>query len=148
MRIVISSFVAGLLFALGLGIAGMLNANKVIGFLDIGGDWDPSLGFVVVGAITVHSVLYRYIIRQRSPIFAPRFHIPTRRDVTPRLLMGSALFGIGWGLAGYCPGPSIVAVTSGTMPTIVFNGTMLLGMIMFQWLERLHVLRRGREDKC
>ncbi len=148
MKVVVSSFMSGLLFAVGLGIAGMLNANKVIAFLDLGGHWDPSLGFVVAGAIAVHFILYRYIMRQRSPIFGEHFHIPTRRDVTPRLLMGSALFGIGWGLAGYCPGPGIVSVTSGALPPVVFSAAMLFAMATFQWLERLHVLRRGRAEQC
>ncbi len=148
MKIAVSSFISGLLFAIGLGIAGMLNANKVIGFLDIGGHWDPSLTFVIAGAIAVHFVFYRYIIRRRSPIFGKHFHIPTRRDVTPRLLIDSTIFGIGWGLGGYCPGPGIVAITSGALPAIVFSSSMFLGMSGFQWLERLHVLRRDGAERC
>jgi len=92
----IASFVGGLVFALGLGVSGMTDANKIIGFLNLAGDWDPSLAFVMVGAIGVHLLLYRLILKRKSPLFADCFHVPTRRDINPKLVGGSALFGMGW----------------------------------------------------
>src|SRR5690606_15297342 len=105
-----ASFAAGALFAVGLSLAGMTQPSKVIGFLDFFGRWDPSLMFVMGGAIGVHLVLSRFIVKRESPLFAARFRIPTRRDVTPKLVAGAALFGIGWGLGGFCPGPGIASI--------------------------------------
>lgn len=124
----VSSFLAGLLFAVGLGVSGMTDADKVIGFLNLAGDWDPSLALVMVGAIGVHGVLYRLILRRRSPLLDSRFHIPTRRDLTTPLVLGSALFGAGWGLGGFCPGPGLVSAAGGMPAAAVFVLTMLLGM--------------------
>lgn len=129
-------FVSGAIFALGLGLSGMTDANKVIGFLNLAGDWDPSLAFVLAGAIGVHIMLYRLILRRRSPLFAQRFQIPTRRDIDRRLLGGASLFGIGWGLGGFCPGPGIVSILSFGTEAIVFAGAMLGGMGLFQWADR------------
>jgi len=92
----IASFVGGLVFALGLGVSGMTDANKIIGFLNLAGDWDPSLAFVMVGAIGVHLLLYRLILKRKSPLFADCFHVPPRRDINPKLVGGSARFGMGW----------------------------------------------------
>jgi uncharacterized membrane protein YedE/YeeE len=106
----ISALISGLVFALGLGVAGMTDANKVIGFLNLAGEWDPSLAFVMVGAVGVHVLLYRLILRRQSPLFVDRFHLPTRRDIDPQLVLGSGLFGVGWGLGGICPGPALVSL--------------------------------------
>jgi len=125
----IAAFLAGLLFALGLGVSGMTNANKVIGFLNLAGDWDPSLAFVMVGAIGVHLVLYRRIRRRKRPLLADQFCIPTRRDITPQLVAGAALFGVGWALAGFCPGPALVSLAGLGSPAAVFVIFMVLGMI-------------------
>jgi uncharacterized membrane protein YedE/YeeE len=124
----IAAFSAGLIFALGLGVSGMTDANKVIGFLNLAGDWDPSLAFVMVGAIGVHLLLYRLILRRQSPLFADRFHIPTHRDISPQLVGGSALFGIGWGLGGFCPGPGMVSLMGYGAAPAVFVVFMLGGM--------------------
>jgi uncharacterized protein len=99
----ISTFVAGLLFAIGLGLAGMTQPQKIISFLDVTGRWDPSLMFVMGGALAVHLISYRWITRRKSPLFDTSFHIPKRTDLDLKLIGGSALFGIGWGLSGYCP---------------------------------------------
>lgn len=133
-----SSFAAGLLFAIGLGIAGMTKPSKVVGFLDLFGAWDASLAFVMAGAIAVHLVAHRLITRRSSPLFDIRFHLPTRKDIDLPLVLGAALFGMGWGLGGFCPGPGLVAAASGAWTAIVFA----LGMTAGIKLE--HVVSRAR----
>lgn len=131
-----SYFAAGLLFAVGLVLAGMTQPAKVVGFLDVFGDWDPSLALVMAGGIGAHMATYRFILKRESPVFAGHFGIPTRRDITPRLIGGAALFGIGWGLAGYCPGPGIVAAGSGSTSGVVFLLALFAGMGLFHWVDR------------
>lgn len=126
------SFVVGLLFALGLGISGMTQPQKVIGFLDIFGQWNPALAMVMIGAIGFHGFLYPMITNRKSPILEDQFHVPTRRDVTPTLLIGAALFGAGWGLGGFCPGPGLTSLASGQNESFIFVGSMLLGMLIFK----------------
>jgi uncharacterized protein len=132
----VASFLGGLLFALGLGVSGMTDANKVIGFLDLSGDWDPSLAFVMAGAIGVHLILYRLILRRQSPLFGDRFQIPTRRDITPQLVGGAALFGVGWGLGGFCPGPGLVSLAGFGSSAAVFVLSMLSGMTLQKSVHR------------
>lgn len=121
---------SGLLFGLGLGVSGMTQPSKVMGFLDITGAWDASLAFVMIGAILVHMALFRLILKRSSPLFDTNFHIPTRKDLDLRLLMGAALFGVGWGLGGFCPGPALVSLASGGSAVLVFVATMLFGMLL------------------
>jgi uncharacterized membrane protein YedE/YeeE len=130
----IGAFLAGLVFAIGLGISGMTQPSKVIGFLDFAGDWDPSLAFVMVGAIGVHFVLMRVIKKRRAPIAADVFRIPTREDLSPALIGGSAMFGVGWGLGGYCPGPAIVSLASHSSNVLVFVAAMLAGIFIHRLL--------------
>ncbi|TVQ92410.1 MAG: YeeE/YedE family protein [Deltaproteobacteria bacterium] len=129
-------FGAGLLFALGLGISGMTQPAKVVGFLDITGDWKPELAFVMGGAIAVHLIAYRLVPRMSKPLFEPKFGIPSRRDIDGRLLGGALLFGAGWGLGGYCPGPGIVSLVSMTWAPLVFVGAMVLGMVLMNLVDR------------
>ncbi len=129
------TFASGLIFALGLGVAGMTQPAKVVGFLDITGAWDPSLAFVMMGAIAVHFVAYRLVPGMPAPWYGERFGIPTRRDVDKRLVAGAVLFGAGWGLGGYCPGPGLVSMTTGASPVLIFVGSMLAGMGLFQVFE-------------
>jgi|TARA_B110000495_G_C22900116_1_gene525229 uncharacterized membrane protein YedE/YeeE len=128
-------FFSGVVFALGLGVSGMTNANKVIGFLDLSGTWDPSLGFVMVGAIGVHMALYKLILKRKSPVFGERFQLPTRVELDVRLVGGAALFGAGWGLGGFCPGPGIVSAATLGLEVGVFVIAMLGGMWVFQKLN-------------
>jgi hypothetical protein len=128
MRGNIVAFVVGLVFALGLGIAGMMMPAKVMGFLDITGDWDLSLALVMVGAIAVHTVFYRMVRGRLSPLLGGKFQIPTRTDLDARLLVGSAMFGTGWGLAGFCPGPALASVGGGSGVVLLFGGSMVCGM--------------------
>ena len=131
----LSIFCAGLLFALGLGISGMTDANKVIGFLNVAGQWDPSLAFVMVGAIGVHMATFHRITKRPAPMFGDLFLIPTTQDINARLVGGAALFGIGWGLGGFCPGPGVVSSTNFGQSALVFTGAMLGGMILFHGID-------------
>jgi uncharacterized membrane protein YedE/YeeE len=136
----VSAAIAGAIFGVGLAVAGMTRPEKVVGFLDITGAWDPSLAFVMIGAIGVHFVLRRLVVRRKTPLFDDRFHMPTRSDIDPRLLGGAALFGVGWGLGGFCPGPALVGAAAALLPAIVFIAAMTAGML----IERVASKSRGR----
>ena len=128
MRSIVSSFASGLLFALGLGIGGMTQPAKVLGFLDVFGTWDPSLAFVMAGAVTTHAILRTLGMRRSAPVFAGGFSLPTLTAIDGRLLAGAVLFGVGWGIAGFCPGPAIVASGAGAKTAVVFAAAMIAGM--------------------
>ena len=130
MKATISSFVCGLVFAFGLGIGGMTQPAKVLGFLDVFGTWDPSLAFVMGGAVATHATLRRLVLRRAAPVFETRFSLPALTAVDARLLAGAALFGVGWGIAGFCPGPAVVATGAGARNAIVFTVAMLAGMFV------------------
>ncbi len=130
------AFASGLVFALGLGLSGMTRPSKVLGFLDVAGSWDPSLAFVMVGAIGVHFLFVRRARRRASPRMAPRFTWPPEGRIDARLLAGAALFGIGWGLAGYCPGPSLVALASFGPGVLLFVSAMAAGTLIAGKFER------------
>ncbi len=121
------SFTVGVLFAVGLAISGMAQPQKIIGFLNPW-DWDPSLLFVMMGAVGVHMLSYRLIKRRASPLLDTKWHIPTNNEITLRLVLGSAIFGIGWGLAGFCPGPALISLVSADPRAVLFVATMILGM--------------------
>lgn len=123
----LAAFVAGGLFAVGLVLAGMTQPAKVVAFLDVAGDWDPSLAFVMGGAILVYMPLFRSITKRSGPLLGGGFSLPTRRDVDAPLLLGAAMFGAGWGLAGFCPGPAL-ASTFASSDTITFVVAMMVGM--------------------
>jgi uncharacterized protein len=128
MRSLVAAFVSGVLFAVGLAVSGMTKPSKVIGFLDVFGEWDASLAFVMMGAIAVHLAAGRLILRRRSPLFERSFHLPTRKDIDRRLVVGAAVFGVGWGLGGFCPGPALVTAASGAAAALVFVVGMIAGM--------------------
>jgi uncharacterized membrane protein YedE/YeeE len=128
MKSALTALGGGLVFGIGLGLSGMTQPAKVIAFLDIFGSWDPSLMFVMMGAIVVHYALGRWIRRRERPLLDTRFHLPTATRLDTKLIAGSAIFGLGWGLGGFCPGPAIVAVGSGAMPALVFVAAMAVGM--------------------
>lgn len=131
----LSACVAGLLFGVGLIVSGMTKPLKVIGFLDPLGRFDASLIFVMLGAIAVHFVAYRVRAKRSAPLFGPKFLVPTRRDIDAKLLAGAAIFGAGWGLGGYCPGPGLVSLAGGGASALVFVGAMLVGMFTTAKLE-------------
>jgi len=133
----LAAFGAGVVFALGLGISGMTQPAKVAGFLDFFGDWDPALAGVMGGAVVVNFLLHALITRKLSaPLLDARFALPTRRDIDHRLLLGAVIFGAGWGLGGYCPGPGIVSLVSGAPEALAFFGFMVVGVLAEKGLQR------------
>lgn len=133
----LAAYGAGLVFATGLVLSGMTQPDKVIGFLRVTRDWDPSLAFVMVGAIAVHALAYHLWLKHaKKPILAPSFSIPTQKKIDGRLLLGATLFGLGWGLGGYCPGPALVSVMSLDESNVLFVLAMAGGMTLFHFYER------------
>ncbi|MCH9682346.1 MAG: YeeE/YedE family protein [Deltaproteobacteria bacterium] len=135
------SLLAGVVFAVGLGVGGMTDPRKVLAFLDVWGHWDPSLAFVMTGAIAVYAPLYRAGTSRRVPLLAPRWYLPARGDIDARLIVGALVFGVGWGLGGFCPGPAVVSVMSGGQGAIVFAIAMVVGMAVVE-------LRPRRADRA
>jgi uncharacterized membrane protein YedE/YeeE len=125
---IISALAAGLLFGLGLIVSRMIDPAKVLGFLDLFGNWDPSLAFVMASAVLMSALAYVLAKRLGKPVFAPAFDLPGRRDLDPPLVAGSAMFGIGWGLVGLCPGPALAVLPLGYGETAIFVVAMLAGM--------------------
>lgn len=128
--------ISGILFGVGLVLSGMTQPSKVIGFLDFFGNWDPSLAFVMGGAVLVNLVLFRFIFKRQRPLFAEKFHLPTSKDIDWRLVTGGALFGIGWGIAGFCPGPGITSLVSLQAPAFIFVIAMAAGMFLFTAFDK------------
>ena len=132
---VIAALASGVVFAIGLGLAGMTQPAKVFGFLNVFGNWDPSLAFVMMGAIGVHAIAIRVAAARPAPILAERFSGPTRTRIDGKLVGGAALFGVGWGLAGYCPGPAITSVASLELAPIAVVAAMVAGMFLYDALQ-------------
>ena len=128
------TFFAGVVFAVGLGVSGMTNPAKVIGFLDVAGAWDPSLALVMGGAIGVHLLFAQWSKKAQRPLWADGFVLPKRADVDGRLIAGAALFGLGWGTAGYCPGPALVSLVGLTTGALTFCTSMVAGIAAFHAL--------------
>ncbi|QDF05866.1 DUF6691 family protein [Myxococcus xanthus] len=135
MRPSLSAFLSGLIFALGLGLAGMTDPANVLGFLDIAGDWDYRLAFVMGGAIAVHAALRPLIHQRARPLFAAKFPSLPASKPDSKLLVGAALFGVGWGLGGYCPGPALTSLATGAFPLLVFVPAMFAGFYLAQVLQ-------------
>ncbi len=133
----LSEFLVGLLFGWGLLISGMTDPGKVIGFLDLAGTWDPSLAFVMGGGILVGLIGFTLAKKRTSSFLGAAMHLPTSRDIDRRLVLGSLTFGAGWGLAGFCPGPGIVAMGAGESKAALFVAAMVGGMLVFEVLDRL-----------
>lgn len=131
MRQLVASLLCGLLFGAGLALSGMINPAKVLNFLDFAGTWDPTLAFVMGGALIVAVPGFALVRRRGAPLLTGRLHLPERRDLDPRLIGGAVLFGLGWGLAGFCPGPALAALSTGTGLAAVFVVAMLAGMAIY-----------------
>ncbi len=135
---ILVQFAIGLVFGLGLVVAGMSNPAKVLNFLDLAaiptGGWDPSLAFVMAGAIAVTFTGFKLVLRRPRPILGDTFHLPTTTGIDARIIVGPATFGIGWGLAGFCPGPAFTALTTGGTAALIFVVSMLIGMGGARWL--------------
>ncbi|HKH10522.1 MAG TPA: YeeE/YedE family protein [Rubrobacter sp.] len=125
-----AALASGLVFGLGLAVSGMMNPAKVVGFLDVTGDWDPTLAFVMAGALLVAVPAYRFIPKRGRPVLDEEFSLPKKKAIDAPLLGGSALFGVGWGLVGFCPGPAIAALGTGLLPVFAFVAAMLAGMAL------------------
>ena len=123
-------YIAGLIFGLGLAVSGMTDPARVLGFLDLAGAWDPTLMFVLGGAVVTNFIGYRLVFKRTAPIYAEAFQLPTRQDLDARLIGGSALFGIGWGLSGYCPGPAIASIAGLTLPLVAMLVAMVVGWFL------------------
>ncbi|HEY6087385.1 MAG TPA: YeeE/YedE family protein [Burkholderiaceae bacterium] len=130
-----ASLIAGLLFGLGLIVSGMADPAKVLGFLDLAGAWDPSLALVMAGAIAVSALAFRLAGRRATSLLGLKMDLPSARQIDRRLVGGSLLFGIGWGIAGFCPGPALVALGMGQAKAAVFVLAMLAGMLLFEAIE-------------
>lgn len=133
---VLAAFSVGLLFGLGLIVSGMSDPAKVLGFLDLAGPWDPSLALVMAAAVGVGIVGFRFAGRRRQSFLGLRMNLPTSRSLDRRLVLGGLLFGVGWGLAGFCPGPAFVALGAGYWQAAVFVVAMLAGMAIYEGLQR------------
>ncbi len=138
---IFTALLAGLLFGIGLIVSGMANPDKVLGFLDLAGSWDPSLAFVMVGAIAVGVVAFMAARGRTISLLGEPMKLPASKQIDRRLVGGSVLFGVGWGVAGFCPGPGLVALGMGEVKALVFVVATLVGMALFEWFER-----RGRSS--
>jgi uncharacterized membrane protein YedE/YeeE len=131
------ALLAGLLFGLGLILSGMADPSKVLGFLDLAGNWDPSLAFVMGGALLVGSLLFPFVTRRPKSVLGEAMRLPTATQIDRRLVLGGLTFGVGWGLAGYCPGPALASLAQGGSKPLLFFAAMLAGMTLFEVLERM-----------
>jgi uncharacterized protein len=138
---ILIQFAIGLIFGLGLIISGMSNPAKVLNFLDVGGipagTWDASLAFVMAGAVAVTFIGFSRVLKLVRPVFADRFYVPTRNDIDPKIVVGPAIFGVGWGLAGFCPGPALTALGFGSASAFIFVAAMFAGMALARFIAQL-----------
>jgi len=134
MNVLLPSLVSGLLFGAGLTVSQMVNPEKVAGFLDVAGAWDPSLALVMGAALTITAICYRLTLRRGAPLFATDFDLPAAKAIDGRLIGGAALFGIGWGLAGFCPGPAVASLAYGIWQTALFVAAMVAAMLVWEWM--------------
>lgn len=132
----LAALIAGLIFGTGIAVSGMINPAKVLNFFDIAGTWDPSLIFVMGAALLVALIGYRLVLKRPRPVFDTMFHLPTRRDLDPTLIVGSAIFGIGWGIAGFCPGGALPALGLFQPDAVIFVGAMIAGIAIARRIRR------------
>ncbi|MDG1126963.1 MAG: YeeE/YedE family protein [Hellea sp.] len=135
MKISISCLLAGVLFGCGLTVSQMINPAKVISFLDISGNWDPSLAFVMGAALTITSIGYRTVLKRKIPLLVDKFQLPSRGDADAKLIFGASIFGIGWGIAGLCPGPAIASISFGGNNSIIFVVTMTITIFIYRYIN-------------
>ena len=140
----LSSYVIGLIFGIGISISGMANPAKVLNFFDVAGTWDPSLAFVMGGALIVTFVGYRLILRRPAPMIDPTFHLPDNPRIDSRLLGGAAVFGIGWGIAGFCPGGALPALGTGQADVVIFVAALIAGIFAAKALMAMTGVRAAR----
>lgn len=143
---ILSALIVGLVFGIGLIVSGMTDPSKVLGFLDPAGNWDPSLAFVMGGAILVGLLAFRVAGRRERSLLGEAMRLPTATRIDRRLVLGSLAFGAGWGLAGYCPGPALASLASGGAKPLVFTAAMVAGMGVFELFERLGAARAAAKS--
>lgn len=137
MNKILSAFIVGIIFGIGLTLAQMINPAKVLSFLDLAGAWDPSLAFVMAGGAGIAAIFYPIILRRPRPLLAEKFQVPARTDIDARLMLGASLFGIGWGLAGLCPGPAIAVLALGRSEAVIFVLAMVTGFALYELYDRI-----------
>ncbi|MEM8569650.1 MAG: DUF6691 family protein [Pseudomonadota bacterium] len=140
----LATYFIGLIFGVGISISGMINPAKVLNFFDIAGAWDPSLIFVMSGAFVTTFVGYKLVFRRRAPVLEPDFSVPASRPIDAKLIGGSALFGIGWGIAGFCPGGAIPALGSGRWDVMAFTSALVAGILLARYIQSTRAARRAR----
>lgn len=131
------AYAVGVIFGVGISISGMANPAKVLNFFDFAGSWDPSLAFVMGGALAVTAIGYVFILKRPAPSFAEKFHLPTKRDLDARLIGGSAVFGVGWGIAGFCPGGALPALGTGRIEVFAFVAALIAGIVAAKFMQSL-----------
>jgi hypothetical protein len=135
----LTALFSGLLFGFGLSLSQMIDRDRVLGFLDITGDWDPTLLFVLGGAVGFTIIAFRFVLRLPKPLLGEKFYLPTKKDIDRPLILGAAIFGIGWGIAGYCPGPGITALVLGIGNPVLFLTAFVIGSLASQWYTNTSV---------
>lgn len=134
MKHILIALISGILFGIGLSLSQMTNPNKVLNFLDLAGNWDPSLIFVMLGALTVTITSFRFILKRQNPVFDQKFYLATKKKIDKPLVIGAAIFGIGWGIAGYCPGPVVAGLGIGSIEAIIMLIAIYLGIMVHRYL--------------
>lgn len=134
------NFIIGMLFSIGLVLSSMINPKKVIGFLDIFGNWDPSLIFVMLGGICVNLIFFKIILKRSSPVLGAKFSLPEIKQVDKKLVIGSAIFGIGWGISGVCPGPAVANLFLFETGMIIFITSLIVGILIHHFLKQKNIL--------
>ncbi len=135
MRHALIALLAGVMFGVGLALSGMTDTQVVLGFLDLAGNWNPTLAFVMGGALLVTLPAFAFVLRRSTPAFAPQFELPSKHNIDAELVAGAVMFGAGWGLYGYCPGPALASLAAGQAPTVLFVAAMAVGMILQDRLQ-------------
>lgn len=136
------ALISGIVFGVGLGVSQMVDPQRVLGFLDLAGQWDPTLAFVMGGAVLTTVITFRFILKQPHPIFGSKFYLPTRKDIDLPLLLGAAIFGVGWGIGGYCPGPALASLSFGGGNTLVFVVFMVIGSLVYKGYSTRKAVKR------
>ena len=135
MKLIFVALISGILFGIGLSLSQMTNPEKVLNFLDIAGNWDPSLIFVMLGALMVTLISFRFILKRSAPVLERRFYLAAKTEIDTPLIIGAAIFGIGWGFAGYCPGPVVAGLGMGNLEAIVMIGAIYVGILTYRMLD-------------
>ena len=139
----LTALFSGLLFGFGLSLSQMIDRDRVLGFLDVSGAWDPTLLFVLGGAVGVTLIAFRFVLRLPQPILGKKFYLPTNKNIDFSLIIGAAIFGIGWGIAGYCPGPGITALVLGIGNPVLFLIAFIIGSLAYQWYAGSSLNKQG-----